>query len=276
VSAARVVAIQSQVVHGHVGNAAALPALAALGVAAAGVPTTLLSNHPAYPTVRGRALEGAEVAALLAGAAERGLAAGAAVIVSGYLGRAETGAAVAEFVARARAANPGVRYICDPVAGDDGRFFVDEAVRAALARLVPRADIVTPNRFELGWLAGRAVEDRAGAIGAARALGRPGVAVTGCVWAGGTVETLWVEPGAAWAVTTPLIPTRAHGMGDLFAALLAGRIARGEAAPAAVAAAASGVTAVLRATPAEADEMALTAASPLLDDPPERFPAEPA
>jgi pyridoxine kinase len=276
VRAARVIAIQSLVVHGHVGNAAALPALAALGVAAAGVPTTLLSNHPAYPTVRGRALEGAEVAELLRGVEERGLAAGAAVVASGYLGRAGTGAAVAAFVARARAANPGLRYLCDPAAGDDGRFFVPEDVRAALARLVPLADIVTPNRFELGWLAGRAIEDRAGAVAAARALGRPAVAVTGCVWSGATVETLWVEPAAAWAVTTPRVPTRAHGMGDLFAALLAGRLARGEAAPAAVAAAAAGVTAVLRATAPDADEMALTAALPLLADPPERFPAEPA
>jgi pyridoxine kinase len=275
VSAPRVIAIQSQVVHGHVGNAAALPALAALGVEAAGVPTTLLSNHPAYATVRGRALEGAEVAALLEGVAERGLGATAAGIVSGYLGRAETGAVVADFVARARAANPRVRYLCDPVAGDDGRFFVDEAVRAALERLVPLADVVTPNRFELGWLSGRPVDDRAGAIAAARALGRPGVAVTGCVWDGATVETLWVEPAAAWVVTTPRLPTRAHGMGDLFAGLLAGRLARGEAAPAAVAAAASGVTAVLRATRPDADEMALTAALPLLADPPERFPAEP-
>ena len=60
-----VISIQSQVVHGHVGNSAAAYAMQAEGVNVAAVPTTLLSNHPRYPTVRGRVLETELVADLL-------------------------------------------------------------------------------------------------------------------------------------------------------------------------------------------------------------------
>lgn len=40
----RVISIQSQVVHGHVGNSAAVFPLQACGIEVAAVPTTLLSN----------------------------------------------------------------------------------------------------------------------------------------------------------------------------------------------------------------------------------------
>jgi pyridoxine kinase len=68
-----VISIQSQVVHGHVGNSAAVYPMQAAGVSVAAVPTTLLSNHPRYQTVRGRVLEAELVADLLAGVEERGL-----------------------------------------------------------------------------------------------------------------------------------------------------------------------------------------------------------
>ncbi len=48
-----VISIQSQVVHGHVGNSAAAYAMQAEGVNVAAVPTTLLSNHPRYPSCAG-------------------------------------------------------------------------------------------------------------------------------------------------------------------------------------------------------------------------------
>ncbi len=42
-------------------------------------------------------------------------------VLSGYMGSADTGAAILDAVARVKAANPKERYCCDPVIGDIGR-----------------------------------------------------------------------------------------------------------------------------------------------------------
>src|SRR3954449_5151457 len=115
-----VISIQSQVVHGHVGNSAAVYPMQAEGVTVAAVPTTLLSNHPRYPTVRGRVMDAALVSDLLLGVEERGLIERAAVLVTGYLGSPAIAAVVADFAERALRRNPKLLYLCDPVIGDEG------------------------------------------------------------------------------------------------------------------------------------------------------------
>ena len=121
-----VISIQSQVVHGHVGNSAAVHAIQAEGVNVAAVPTTLLSNHPRYPSLHGRVLESSLVADLLRGVEERGLVDEAAVLVTGYVGSPDNAAVIADFVDRALIRNSKLVYLCDPVIGDDGRIYVAE------------------------------------------------------------------------------------------------------------------------------------------------------
>ena len=269
-----VIAIQSQVCWGHVGNSAAAFPMRGAGVAVAEVPTTLLSNHPRHPTMRGRALEGALVADLLRGIEERGAAAQASWVLSGYLGRADTAHAVADFVARAKAANPGLRYLCDPVMGDDDLgFFAPPEVAAAIAeRLVPMADALTPNRFELGALTGAPVADAAQAAAAARGLA-PLVAVTGVAGAG-EVATVVTAGERTWAVRTPLLDRRPAGTGDLFAGLWLALLALGRDPAEAAALAVSGVFAALEATdPAPWAEMPLTARLAEVLAPERRFKA---
>ena len=123
-----VISIQSQVVHGHVGNSAAAYAMQAEGVNVAAVPTTLLSNHPRYPTLRGRVLETELVADLLKGVEERDLVDEAAVLVTGYLGSPGNAAVIADFVERALTRNSKLVYLCDPVIGDDGRVYVADGI----------------------------------------------------------------------------------------------------------------------------------------------------
>ena len=101
-----VISIQSQVAYGHVGNSAAVFPLQMHGIDVTAVPTTLLSNRPGYPTLRGRVLDAPLVADLLLGVEERGAVDGAKMILSGYLGSAEIAAVVADFVGRAKARNP--------------------------------------------------------------------------------------------------------------------------------------------------------------------------
>src|SRR6476646_9769908 len=151
-----VISIQSQVAFGHVGNSAAVFPMQMHGIDVVAVPTTLLSNRPGYPTIRGRVLDAELVADLLRGIEERGAVDTATMILSGYLGSADNAAVVADFVARAKAKNPALRYCCDPVLGDRDRGLFVRADIPPLARdrLCPLADIITPNHSESEWLCG--------------------------------------------------------------------------------------------------------------------------
>ena len=237
----------------------------ACGVEVVEVPTTLLSNHPHYPTMRGRILEPELIADLLAGLVERGVHARAAVILSGFLGQAGTATAVADFVRAAKAANPGVTYACDPVMGDaDIGFFADEALRAAFAAtLVPLADLILPNAFELATLARRPVEGPEDVDPARRALGLPAVVATSVPLPGRPDRLATVTATAAGSTTVEVarLPVRPAGTGDLLAGLVAARLALGTPLPEAVARAVAGVGAALALTSDRPwAEMPLTAA----------------
>lgn len=282
-----VISIQSQVVYGHVGNSAAVLPLQAHGINVAAVPTTLLSNNPHYPTLRGRILEPELLADLLLGVEERGLVEAAAVIQTGYLGSAENGRLVAEFVRRALARNPAITYLCDPVMGDAdlGVFVapgVDEIIRT---ELVPQARMITPNQFELGLLLGRPITtiEEIVEVGSARApTTRALTVVTGCSLADtpeGKLDTVAVAPGthatpAAWRVTTPRIPIRPAGTGDLFSALVVANLLDEAPYPDVVARAVSSTYAVLAGTATiGAGEMCLEACVSSLTRPERVFDA---
>ena len=167
-----VLSIQSTVTYGRVGNRAAVFALERLGHEVWPIDTVAFSNHPAHGGFRGRVVPAAEVSALVEGLDARGVLGRCDAVLSGYLGEPETAAVVADAVARVRAANPAALYCCDPVIGEVGRGVY---VRAGIAdafreRLVPLADIVTPNPFELELLTGIAPSTLEGARAAARAL----------------------------------------------------------------------------------------------------------
>ena len=260
-----VISIQSQVVHGHVGNSAAVFPLQACGIEVAAVPTALLSNHPHYSSMRGGVLDAKFVRDLLVGVEERGLVDTGKVLISGYLGSPEIAAAVIDFVRRAKARNPNLLYLCDPVMGDDDLgFYVDEDMRTLFCEgLVPLADIITPNQFELEHLVGRTLATVEGIVAAARGLGPSTVAVTGVQVqdaSSGIVQTLAIEPRAAWMVSTPKLSCRPSGTGDLFTALFAAAMVQGHTTEAALGRAVSGVYGVLEETERRRSyEMALIA-----------------
>lgn len=260
-----VISIQSQVAWGHVGNSAAADPMRACGVEVVQVPTTLLSNHPHYPTMRGRLLEPDLVAEILAGLVERGVHDRAAVVLSGFMGRAGTASAVAAFVRQARAANPRLVYACDPVMGDaDIGFFADEVLREAFAReLVPLADVILPNAFELGTLSGVDVTEAEAVAEARAALGCPAVVATSVPVRDrpDRLATVVATEAGCNVIEVTRLPVRPAGTGDLLSGLIAARLALGLDLEAAVARAVAGVAAALARTSGEAwAEMPITAA----------------
>jgi len=277
-----VISIQSQVAYGHVGNSAAVFPLQMHGIDVIAVPTTLLSNRPGYPTIRGRVLDASLVADLLLGVEERGAVDTCQMILSGYLGSPEIAAVVADFVARATARNPALTYCCDPVLGDRDRGLFVQAdipplVRDRLCRL---ADIITPNHFEFEWLCGAKAATVDQVIEAAQTLmarGPSTVVVTSAELAEtpeGEIETLAIEETQAWRVRTPKLSISPSGTGDLFAALLVAARVRGSDTPEALGHAASAIYAVLERTARSGTlEMRIVESAALLAHPTRRFHA---
>ena len=277
-----VISIQSQVAYGHVGNSAAVFPLQMHGIDVIAVPTTLLSNRPGYPTIRGRVLEAQLVADLLLGIEERGAVDTCKMILSGYLGSPDIAAVVADFVIRAKARNPGLLYCCDPVLGDRDRgLFVQADIPQLLRdRLCPLADIITPNHFEFEYLAGRAAATSGQMIAQAQTLlarGPSTVVITSAELSdtpGSEIETLAVEPSQSWRVRTPKLPISPSGTGDLFAALFAAARVQGQTTPQALGHAASAIFAVLERTEARGtEEMRIVESAEQLVRPAHRFEA---
>jgi pyridoxine kinase len=277
-----VISIQSQVAFGHVGNSAAVFPMQMHGIDVTAVPTTLLSNRPGYPTLRGRVLEASLVADLLQGIEERGAVEDARMILSGYLGSSEIGSAVADFVARAKARNRTLGYALDPVLGDRDRgLFVKPDVPPLVRdRLLPLADIITPNHFEFEWLAGREARTAAEVITQARALIARGPSVIVVTSAeltdtpADTIETLAIEGSRAFRVRTPKVPISPNGTGDLFAALFVAARVQDKDTPQALSHAASAIFAVLERTAARGtEEMRIVESREELMTPKRRFEA---
>ena len=275
-----VISIQSQVAYGHVGNSAAVFPMQMHGIDVIAVPTTLLSNRPGYPTIRGRVLDAPLIADLLLGIEERGAVDTAQMILSGYLGSADNAAVVADFVARAKARNPALAYCCDPVLGDRDRgLFVHADIPPLVRdRLCLLADIITPNHFEFEWLTGARATTIDQVIEAARAVmarGPSTVVVTSAELADtpdGEIETIAVEGAEAWRVRTPKLPISPNGTGDLFAALLVSARVHGNDTPEALSHAASAIYAVLERTAARGtEEMRIVESAEQMANPKRRF-----
>jgi pyridoxine kinase len=273
-----VISIQSQVAYGHVGNSAAVFPMQMHGIDVVAVPTTLLSNRPGYPTIRGRTVDAELLADLLLGIEERGAIDAAQMVLSGYLGSAGNAAVVADFVARAKAKNPSLLYCCDPVIGDRDRgLFVHTDIPPLVRDLLcPLADIVTPNHFEFEWLSGAKAAKIDQLMKAARAfMARGTVVVTSAELAdtpSAEIESVAVERAGAWRVRTPKLPISPNGTGDLFAALLAAACVGGSSTPDALSHAASAIFAVLERTAARGtEEMRIIESAEWLAHPKRKF-----
>jgi pyridoxine kinase len=266
----RILSIQSSVAYGHVGNSAATFPLQRLGHEVYPVLTVHFSNHTGYGSWRGQVFDPAVVADVIAGIDDRGALAGVDAVLTGYQGSPGVAEVVLDTVARVRALNPKAIYCCDPVLGDTGRgMFVLPGVPELMRdRVVPVADIITPNEFELAYLAGVDVADLGeldgllDAVDRVRSTGPSTVLVTSVEQLRGApaaqsqagdgaepgqrIGLLAVDPSGAFLVTTPHLPISVNGAGDVTAALFLAHLPEG--IESALAKVASSVHAILRRT----------------------------
>lgn len=279
-SAMNILSVQSAVAFGHVGNSAAVFPLQRLGFEVWPVNTVAFSNHPGYGSWRGEVCSADLVTELLAGIAEREVLPSCAAVLSGYLGTVATGIATLDIVARIKTANPDALYCCDPVIGDRaGGAYVRSGIATFFRdRALARADIATPNHFELEQLTERRIDtlsDALVAVDSLKQLGPRIVLVTSLERGDAAAETsemLVVQGSDAWLVTTPSLPIAVNGAGDVLAALFLGNYLLTRSAEQSLAAAAASIFAVIEATQeAGTRELQLIAAQEAFVAPRRRF-----
>lgn len=278
-----ILSIQSSVAYGHVGNSAATFPLMRMGIEVWPVLTVHFSNTTAYETCRGPILSADDVRAVLQGIAERGVLGQADAVLSGFQGDASIGAVTLEAVESVKAANPAAIYCCDPVMGDVGRgFFVRPGIPEYLRdEVVPRADIVTPNLFEMNYLTGSditTVDELLTACDRVRSWGPQTILVTSAVLPSDAAESVGMvlsTPEGAWRVATPHLNRTFGGSGDLTAATFLAQWLRQPDPESALAQTAAVVYAVLRTTTDSGQrELQLVAAQDELVHPRTRFDVE--
>ena len=273
----KILSIQSSVAYGHVGNSAAVFPLQRLGHEVWPVLTVHFSNHTGYGAWRGPLLAPTDVADVINGIEDRGVLGEADAVLSGYQGDPAVGAVILDAVARVKKLNPDAVYCCDPVMGDVGRgMFVRPGIPEFMRdTVVPQADVLTPNHFELDFLADRTtttLDDVLAAVDLVRDRGPRDVLVTSVLHDGlseNTLDVVAVSDEGAWAVTTPLLPITPNGGGDVTAALYLAHVLETGSAPEALGRTIASVFAVLEATIAAGTrELALVAAQESIARPP--------
>lgn len=216
-----IIVISSHVARGTVGNRAAVFALESLGFPVWAVPTIMLPWHPGHGKGTRIVPDAKSFTGLIADLGKARWLPEVGAIITGYLGEVSQADAIAELVQTVKTANPNVRYLCDPVIGDVNGLYVPEATAIAIRdKLLPLADVTTPNRFELAWLTGMPIPDNAAIIKAAQALGVENTLVTSAHgMMTGSIGNLFLSPSVALLAEHRLVDGPSNGLGDLTSAL---------------------------------------------------------
>ena len=251
--------LSSYVATSRVGGMAQALALAALAIDPVVVPTVLFGRHPGRGAPGGGATPIEIFDGMLAGVEADGAFARADAVITGYFASAAQVRSAARAIDAVRSARPAARIIVDPIMGDARRLYVSPEVADAISsELIPRADLIAPNAWELERLSGLALTDADTAVLAARSLGKP--VLVSSVPRGEAIGVVYVDADNAWLASHPRAEKAPNGVGDLLTALFAAALIDGLAPDQALAHAVGGVVeAVLAAAAIGRDELPIMA-----------------
>ena len=222
-----VLVISSHVMAGAVGNRAAAFALERLGFPVWEVPTVILPWHPGHGPSTRNTIDGSLFAQSLDDLANHPDFANLGALLTGYMGSVLQVEAVARLVDQLRAANPTFLYVCDPVMGEEKGLYISEDIATSIrGLLIPRADIITPNRFEFNWLTQSTTNTNSDLIEASERLACQTKLITSAFpMMRNAIANLLIDaadnanPNTALMCEHPSIPNPPNGTGDMFAAL---------------------------------------------------------
>ncbi|XP_075233110.1 pyridoxal kinase [Lycorma delicatula] len=224
----RVLSIQSHVVSGYVGNKSATFPLQLLGFEVDAINSVQFSNHTGYKEVRGQILNEKDIEDLIEGLQLNHIDY-YTHLLTGYIGSAAFLNAVADVVKKLRKTNPNLIYVCDPVLGDNGKMYVPEELKDIyINKIIPLADIITPNQYEVELLTGSVVNSSSDAWKAIDKFHEKGcktVVISSTSSLSGDSQLLAmassIQGGQRQKLTIniPILNATFTGTGDLFSAL---------------------------------------------------------
>lgn len=231
----RLLIISSWVSSGHVGLSAAAPALTLLGHEVIQVPAVILSNHPGWPRTAVHPIPADTMAAMLGAVDDNGWLRACDAVLTGYMPSPQHVAVASKTIEQLRQDPNPPNIVVDPVMGDEpnGLYIPEDAATAVRNHLLPLADIVTPNRFELAWMSGHSTDTLTNAFQAAQKLKTRSrgviVHVTSAPVSRGQTGVLTVGPEAPLLYPVTRLDGVPHGVGDVFSALVAANETAGSA-----------------------------------------------
>jgi pyridoxine kinase len=225
-----------------VGNKAAVFPLQLLGFDVDFINSVHFSNHTGYENgLMGDVMNGDQLCKILKGLEDNHLLEDVGYMLTGYIGSVSFCEAVLDVLKTLKKNNPQIQFICDPVLGDDGRFYVPpELVKVYIDTVIPVADVVTPNQFEVEQLTGiivKTLDDAKQACDKLHKMGPSIVFITSVILSSeqttekkiSIIASQRKEEGddqLMWRIDCPMIDGRFTGTGDLTASLLLGHLAK--------------------------------------------------
>lgn len=265
-----VIVVSSHVARGSVGNRAAVFALETLGFPVWAVPTVILPWHPGHGRATRIVPPADQFASLMQDLAGAPWLGEVAAVLSGYLGDPSQAEALAGLVKAVKAKNPDALYVCDPVMGDLGGLYVPQPLAEAMRdTLMPIADIATPNRYELAWMAGAELNDLKSVMAAALDAGPSTMLVTSApAMMAGSTGNMLLNGTQALLAEHRIIDKPPNGLGDLTGAVFLARLLAGTPVDKALQSTTAAVYEILARTAKRgADELTLETDSQSLSHP---------
>lgn len=230
--------LSSHVAGSQVGATAQAAALAQFSIDSMVVPTVLYGRHPGWGPPGGAPTSVEVMDGMLAGVEANGLLGLTDLVITGYFASPAQVRAAARAIDAVRAAPRGSpphsafartpTVVVDPTMGDAGKglYVPAEVAEAIAADLIPRADLVACNAWELQHLSGLEASDPQAAVLAGRRLGKP--TLVSSVRSGGEIGVVHVDAQEAWLAAHARAERAPNGTGDLLTALFAASLLEGQ------------------------------------------------